>query len=95
MPPTLEEVKNLDKLLPEESEELKCLFLDWQTAREHKNWNEADRLRAKMWWWDSGLGTDGLWFPVFESGLNRQRRAFRRMQKYKVDIYPWTAKMLP
>ena len=83
-------VRDLNKLLPEEREELAALFLSWQEARRQKDWKTADRLRARLYLWDELLGRDGVWYPAFEHPLNRQRRAFKRMQRYGIDVYPWT-----
>jgi hypothetical protein len=87
-------INDLEKLLPEEREELRTLFLGWKEARDRKDWGTADKLRARFWWWDQQLGSDGLWHPAFEYSLNRQRRAFKRMQRYGVDVYPWTVDMV-
>lgn len=81
---------DLDKLLPEEVDELSNLRDAWRSARAAEDWDLADRLRAQLYLWDSWLGVDGIWYPVFEHPLNRQRRAFKRMRKYQVDVYPWS-----
>lgn len=83
------EITNLKKLLPEEKEELRNLFLNWQKARSEKDYKKADELRAEFEEWDNMLGTDGLWYPIFESREHCKKRAFSRMEKYKVDIHPW------
>jgi hypothetical protein len=88
--PTVDEIRNLDRLLPEEREDVRRIFVDWTAARDLKDWLLADKLRAQFFWWDEQLGSDGLWSPAFEYALNRQRRAFRRMQRYGVSIYPWS-----
>lgn len=86
----MNDITNLNKLLPEEVEELRSLYLAWQSARNEKRWGDADKLRSQFYWWDTEQGCDGIWSPHFEYDLNRQRRAFLRMRKYKIDVYPWT-----
>ena len=83
---------NLNRLLPEEKAELSHLFLSWIQARLEQQWELADRLRLKIWYWDSSLCSDERWHPVFEYNLNRQRRAFLRMRRYGVDVYPFELK---
>lgn len=91
----MNDITNLDKFLPEERAEIAALFLGWQRARANKEWALADEYRKQFAWWDETLGTDGIWYPVFEYALNRQRRAFKRMQKYNIDVYPWDRGWLP
>ena len=84
-------IQNLNSLLPEEVKELQSLHMQWGTARRQKDWIEADYFREKLKLWDTSLEllNDGLWQPSFEHNLNRQKRAFIRMNKYKVRVYPW------
>ena len=82
-------MNDLDKLLEEEREELRNTFLKWQQARANKDWEEADKYREVFSGWDSTLGTDGIWFPVFETSTHREQRARARMEKYGVSIYPY------
>ena len=85
-------IQNLDKLLPEEKQELQELYLEWEEARNAKNWGKADKLREVLSQWDTHIINDKLWHPQFEQPLNRERRAQNRMQNYKVSIYPWEYK---
>ena len=86
----IEDVKNLDKLLEEEKEELRSLFLGWQEARKNGDYKKADELRDLYKEWDYLLGTDGEWYPIFERYTHYKERAFNRMRKYGVDIFPWS-----
>lgn len=85
----LEQIKDIGQLLPEERDEIRQIYTQWQTARANKDWAKADRMRSYFYLWDTSLGDDGVWYPIFEHPLNRQRRAFIRMQRYGVDVYPW------
>lgn len=82
-------IQNLNILLPEEQQELKELYTKWETARNAKNWDEADVLRKQLMLWDTNIVNDQLWHPQFEHNSNRQKRAMDRMQRYQVSLYPW------
>ena len=86
----IKDIKNLDVLLPAEMDTLREIYLSWQKARDELRWEDADKMRAQFYWWDTEYHKDGLWHSFFEYSLNRQKRAFMRMRKYKVDIIPWT-----
>ena len=86
------DVNNLDRLLPEEIEELRYVYTNWRNALKSKNYVVADRYRWQFYWWDTTLGIDGVWYPQFEHPLNRQRRAYRRMNNYHIDVYPFRRK---
>lgn len=80
-------INDLGELLSEERAEFKELLSLWIKARKEEKWAKADRLRAKVYLWNTTYGE--LWHPVMEHSLNRQRRAFKRMNKYGVSVYPW------
>lgn len=82
--------ENLNVLLPEEQKELSKLFARWRQAHAKKEYALADKCRAEYAEWDSTLGTDGGWFPIFETMEHTKKRAFARMKKYNIDIYPWS-----
>lgn len=84
----IEKIRNLDIFLQEEKEELVTLLLLWKDFKESKSWFYADIIRSYLKMWNSTLEFDH-WFPIFEHNLNRQRRAYLRMMKYKISIYPW------
>ena len=87
-------IENLDKLLPEEIDELRTIYSQWEYARNNKYFVLADKLRDKLKLWDESLNyvTNRLWNPHFEHNLNRQRRACIRMRKYGISVYPWELK---
>ncbi len=85
------DVENLDRLLPEEKEELQELYRSWFDAKDKKDWIMADRLRHHLSMWDPNIVNDKAptWHPHFEQNLNRQRRAVKRIKNYGVPVYPW------
>lgn len=87
---TVDEIKNMSRLLPEERRELQELYLNWRTLRDNKDYAAADPLREKLKEWDSNVFEDGIWHPNFESRDNWKRRITNRMAKYGVEIYPYT-----
>jgi len=86
---TYVDINDLNKLLPEEKEILEILYDQWEHFKNLKNWQEADKIRSKLIMWDRNIVNDNIWHPHFENNLNRQKRAFLRMIKYNVPIYPW------
>ena len=83
------QIQNLNKLLPEERQTLAALYTSWVEARRTREYASADKLRHHLYLWDSTLSTSGIWYPIFEHSLHRQKRAHLRMIRYKVDVYPW------
>jgi hypothetical protein len=84
------DVNNLDLLLPEEKHELLDLYNSWESYHINKDYINSDLLRTELCKWNSNILNDKIWHPMFEDNSNRQKRAFSRMKKYKINVYPWS-----
>lgn len=73
MPPNL---IDLDHLLDCEREELTDLYVRWQSARDNKEWHDADKLREELLQWQTDLGWIelGQWHPAAEPPEHRALR---------------------
>ena len=89
MRPSDEEIRNLNKLLDYERDEIALVFTKWQESRANKDWVEADRFRLEYGQWDETFGTEGVWLPIFETIEHWRKRIFLRMEKYGIAIYPF------
>lgn len=84
-------IKNPNKLLEEEWDQYQSVHSEWARHKTDKNFTEADRYRDKLFQWDRRLDTDpNTWHPHFEEALHAMLRMKTRMEKYDVEIYPFT-----
>lgn len=84
------DITNLNKLLPEERQEISDLLKQFEYFRSIDDYNESDKLRRELQEWDTALHITKIWLPQFESSKHREERAFNRMRKYNISVYPWS-----
>lgn len=79
-------------LTENERRHLNLLFSEWKKAREAKDYEWADYLRATLQLWQRDLQwlEDGKFHPHFETGVNKRVRAAVRHSLTGEITHPYT-----